>query len=95
MNLDTFDAEVRRIYELLHGRDIRDFPVIGECGAYQELFDSAQENGPADFIEFLADFESIGYFLLGGENSRARFAGREMEELPGLVLKELETSVSK
>lgn len=89
MDLDTFDAEVRKIYELLHGRDAKDFPALAKCSAYQELFASAQENEPEDFIEFLTLFEVLGWYLTGGESKKARFAGKTMEELPRLVLREL------
>ena len=94
MDLDKFDAEVREIYDLLHGRKQEEFPSIAGSGHYKALFNSAQENGPEDFIEFLSDFECLAYELLGGRNEKARFAGRTMEELPKLVLHDLTQGVS-
>ncbi len=91
LDLNSFDAEVRKIYELLHGRNKKDFPAVAHCSAYQELFYSAQENGPEDFIEFLSDFECLAYELLGGRVENARFAGKEMEDLPKLVLNDFLT----
>ena len=91
MDLDKFDAEVREIYNLLHGRKQEDFPAITKYRYYKALFNSAQENGPEDFIEFLSDFECLAYELLGGRDEKARFAGKEMEELPNLILNDLIT----
>ena len=56
MDLDKFDAEVREIYNLLHGRKQEDFPAITKYRYYKALFNSAQENGPEDFT-FRQDFE--------------------------------------
>ena len=95
MDLDKFDAEVREIYDLLHGRKQEEFPAIAGSSHYKALFDSAQENGPEDFIEFLSDFECLAYELLGGRDEKAPFVGKEMEELPKLVLQELQTDCSK
>lgn len=58
MDLDKFDAEVREIYNLLHGRKQEDFPAITKYRYYKALFNSAQENGPEDFIEFLGSVKS-------------------------------------
>lgn len=91
MDLDKFDAEVLEIYELLHGHKQEEFSVIAKYCYYKALFNSAQENGPEDFIEFLSDFECLAYELLGGRDEKARFAGKEMEELPKLVLNDLIT----
>jgi len=91
MSLEQFDKQVYELYELLHKGDAVDFPGLRKSAAYQDLFQVAQDTEPEDFVEFLTLFEYLAFHLAGGEDDKARFFGKSMEELPDLILQDMES----
>ncbi len=89
MNLEKFDDDVFRIYEIFRSKNESYFPGIVKHPFYRKLFDAAQDTEPDDFIEFLSLFEELGYYLTGGEDKNVPFFGRKLEELPDLVLQDM------
>ena len=89
MSLKHFDEQIYELYELLRKGQVADFPGLGKSAAYQELFQAAQDNEPEDFVEFLTLFEYIAFYLAGGEDDKARFFGKAIEDLPNLILQDL------
>jgi hypothetical protein len=91
MSLEQFDKQVYELYELLHKGQAADLPGLGKSAAYQELFQAAQDTEPEDFGEFLGLFEYLAFYLAGGEDDKARFLGKSMEELPDFILQDMES----
>ena len=91
MNMKNFDYNVWKLYLMLRETPKDKLPGLGNCPEYQELYASARENDPGEYIWFTETFDVVAYLLAGGEDSQARFVDYDMDDIPGLVMEEILT----
>ena len=91
MSVEKFDEDMEKLYYLLRDTPKAKLVGLGNCPEYQELYDSALENGPDEYIWFTEKADIVVYYMAGSEDSNARFAGRNIDDIPGLKMKEILT----
>ncbi len=95
MSVEKFDADMEKLYYLLRDTPKAKLPGLGNCPEYQELYDSALENGPDEYIWFTEKADIVVYYLAGSEDSNARFAGCNIDDIPGLIMEEILTGKAR
>ena len=92
MSMEVFDENARKLYRLLRETPREKLPGLGNCPEYQELYDSALENDPDDYIEFTETMDSVSYFLAVSEEGQGRFPSMsDVDDMPRLVMEEILT----
>ena len=89
MSIEKFDEDMEKLYHLLRDLPKEKLPGLGSCPEYQELYDSAQENEPDEYIWFAGKFDIVAHYLAGSEDSKARFAGCNIDDIPELIMTEI------
>ena len=89
MSIEKFDEDMEKLYYLLRDTPKAKLPGLGNCPEYQELYDSALENGPDEYIWFTEKADIVVYYLAGSEDSKARFAGCNIDDIPELIMTEI------
>lgn len=90
MSIEVFDEMAEKPYRLLRETPKDKLPGLDNCPEYQELYDSARENEPEDYIWFTETMDLVAHILSGAEDGRGRFAPlSDMSDMPRLILEEI------
>lgn len=92
MSVEVFDKTSENLYRLLRETSKDKLPGLENCQEYRELYISACENGPDDYIWFTETMDLAAHILSGTEDGRGRFAPMsDMNEMPRLIMEEILT----